>query len=406
MKITQTRDIRSVNRWEIFRQILLQHPISRMELCARTGLNKATVSTIVKEWMELGLLLEADLGTSSSGRKPVLLQPVTDAGYAIAVDLDVNSAQVVATDLSGERVIAQRRFTIEQHDFPSVCAQLFHTIDEIVAGRPASRYGLIGIGVAIHGVVDLGGTIRFVPQLDWHNIDIRTLLEERYGVAASVDSDGNLAATMQQKVEMRLPNESDADSEDSTTVSNLMLVNISGTISAGLVIDGKVLRGYHGFANAIGHHTVKFDEPAQCHCGRYGCWEQYCSDEAIIAYANTMLAEPIASMDELIDLIRHQDPAAQKALDYFLTHVAIGLTNIIFIFDTQLIAINSQLLNAFPYYLPEVQRRMTLPITHSERVVLARMGAHGAILGAADAAVERFFQDLSLHDAHEGTATA
>lgn len=395
MKITQTRDIRSVNRWEIFRHVLLHHPINRMELCARTGLNKATVSTIVKEWIELGLLVEADVGTSSSGRKPILLEPVASAGYVIAIDLDVDHVEAIATDLSGEQVIACRQYPITQSDFPAVCTLLYRAVDDLIAERPASRYGLVGIGVAVHGVVDLSGTIRFVPQLDWHNIDIQSLLEERYGVAVSVDSDGNLAATMQHKVEMTLPDEDEAGDPP---IHNLMLVNIGETISAGHIVDGEVQRGYHGFANAIGHLTVKMDETRQCHCGRYGCWEQYCSDGAVIARANKLRDTPVESMDELIDLIRHQDPAAQAALDYFLTQVAIGLTNIIFIFDTQLIALNARLLNAFPYYLPEVQRRMTLPITHSERVVLARMRDHGAILGAADTAVERFFQDLSSHD--------
>ena len=70
MKITQTRDIRTVNRWEIIRRILHNYPISRVDLCALTGLNKATVSTIVKEWIDLGLLTETERGKSSSGRKP------------------------------------------------------------------------------------------------------------------------------------------------------------------------------------------------------------------------------------------------------------------------------------------------------------------------------------------------
>lgn len=80
MKITQTRDIRAANRWEIMHQVLEHSPISRVEICRRTGLNKATVSTIVKEWIDKGLLAETELGKSGGGRKPILLQPLHRRG--------------------------------------------------------------------------------------------------------------------------------------------------------------------------------------------------------------------------------------------------------------------------------------------------------------------------------------
>mgnify|MGYP002226154587 CR=1 FL=1 len=69
MKITQTKDIRAANRWEIMRQVLGNYPISRADIGRRTGLNKATVSTIVKEWIDAGLLIETELGHSEGGRK-------------------------------------------------------------------------------------------------------------------------------------------------------------------------------------------------------------------------------------------------------------------------------------------------------------------------------------------------
>ena len=79
MKITQTRDIRAANRWEIMHQVLEHSPISRVEICRRTGLNKATVSTIVKEWIDKGLLAETELANRGR-RKPILLQPSTRRG--------------------------------------------------------------------------------------------------------------------------------------------------------------------------------------------------------------------------------------------------------------------------------------------------------------------------------------
>lgn len=394
MKITQTRDIRAANRWEILRQVLRHYPISRADICRQTGLNKATVSTIVKEWIDAGLLTETELGHSEWGRKPILLQPIHDAGCALALDIDISQVQAILTDLSGESVLGREQFSTTGKSFPDVFEQVCVAVDKLLAQMPSTHYGLVGIGVAVHGVVDLSGLIRFIPGRGWRNVDLRTLLEERYGVPVSLDNDGNLAALAQQDLIGNVDEPEEGQSQD-TPLQSLAMVNIGSSISVGLITHGEVFRGFHGFANAIGHHTINFDEPQQCSCGKYGCWEQYCSDGAVIAYANSVLPQPISTIQELVVLIRHQDPVAQQVLDRFITYLAVGLTNIIFIFDCQAIAISSELLYALPYYLPEILRKMVLPITHAEKVVLAPLGKSGPILGAAQQAISQFYQGVA-----------
>lgn len=386
MKITQTKDIRAANRWEIMRLVLGRWPISRVDIGRRTGLNKATVSTIVKEWLDAGLLRETELGPSEGGRKPILLKPRAEAGCALALDLDIRRVGAILTDLSGEKVLAREQFAIGEQDFPQVYGQLCQAVDRLLHRMPQSRYGLVGMGVAVHGVVDLSGLIRFIPRLGWRNVDLRSLLEERYQVPVYLDNDGNLAALAQQEL---------MEGGEGQPYQSLAVVNIGESISAGLITQGEVLRGFHGFANAIGHHTINFDEPVRCSCGKFGCWEQYCSDSAVIAYANSVLPRPIATLEELVELIRHQDPVAKQVMDRFLTYLAVGLTNIIFIFDCQAVAVSSELLSALPYYLPEILGKMVLPITHMEKVELSRLGKSGAILGAAHQAACQFFQDLA-----------
>ena len=371
MKITQTKDIRASNRWEIMGVVLRHWPISRADICRRTGLNKATVSTIVKEWLDAGLLWETELGRSEGGRKPILLKPREEAGCTVALDLDIRRVRAILTDLSGERVLAREQFSIEEPDFPQVYSQLCQGVDRLLKHMPPSRYGLVGVGVAVHGVVDLSGLIRFIPRLGWRNVDLRSLLEERYGVPVAIDNDGNLAALAQQEL----------ISGTGECLQSLAMVNIGDSISVGLITNGELFRGFHGFANAIGHHTINFDEPVQCSCGKYGCWEQYCSDGALIAYANSVLSQPISSIPELADLIRRQDPTARQVLDRFITYLAVGLTNIIFIFDCQVIVISSELLSALPYYMPDILGKMVLPITHAEEVVLSPPGEKRAHSG-------------------------
>lgn len=386
MNITQTKDIRTANRWRLYKQVLHHYPISRAKLATITGLNKATVSAIVKEWMDIGLLEETERESTASGRKPILLMPRLDAGHILAIEIDVTSVRLVLTTLSTENILLHESFSITESHFASVYKQLIQTIDSMLKQEPAARYGLVGIGVAIHGIVDLSGLIRFVPRLGWRNIDLKVLLQERYHVPVFVDNDGNLAARAEYSM---------AEMEQQKPYQSLAVVNIGASISAGLIVNGSLLRGHHGFANAIGHQTIKFDEPRQCFCGRYGCWEQYCTDSAMIAQANQKLEKPVSSIEELADRIRHQDPAAEEILHEFIYYLAIGITNMVFWYDCEAIAVSSQLLSALPYEFPNLLQKVVLPITHSEHIYLSMLGRDGAILGAANDVQEHFFQEIT-----------
>ena len=81
MKISQTKDIRTANSLTIIRHILDKKEISRARISEDTGLNKATVSTIVKDWMNLKLVEETTTGDSNGGRRPIILTLSEHAGY-------------------------------------------------------------------------------------------------------------------------------------------------------------------------------------------------------------------------------------------------------------------------------------------------------------------------------------
>ncbi len=380
MKISQTKDIRTANRLTIIRHILDKKDISRARISEDTGLNKATVSTIVKEWMNLRLVEENTTGDSNGGRKPIILTLAESAGYCIAVDMGVTRVNLILVNIKNE-IVARSSFAIRDIAFSNVYASLCSSIDQLVAQMPVSTYGLFGISLAIRGIVDLDGVIRFIPQFDWHNVDIRSLLCERYQVPVYIDNDGNLGAAMESRLYPQY--------------KELTVLSISDTISCGMITHGNLVRGYLGFANAVGHHTVNIRETRQCSCGKYGCWEQYCSDQSLIDETNRLRETPIHDIEDYIELVKQQDPAALKVLQSFIKNLAIGLSNIIFFMNSEMIILNSRLLQALPYLLPEIMKVIILPITHTQEILLSTLGNEGPILGASRKAIEEFFASLS-----------
>lgn len=382
MKISQTKDIRSANRLTIIRHILNRKHISRARISEETGLNKATVSTIVKEWMSLKLVEETTTEDSSSGRKPIILTLNAKAGYCIALDLGVQSVTLILTDLNNE-ILLRRSLTIMEQAFSHVYSQIYTAIDRLMEEIPACPYGLIGISLAVRGIIDLDGVIRFIPKLQWHNIDMKALLEQRYHVPVYIDNDGDLAASMEAKLHPEY--------------SEMTVLGITDVISCGIISNGQLLRGYLGFANAVGHHTINIQETKQCSCGKYGCFEQYCSEQYLLEEMNRYAEKPLERIDEFVELAKKQDSHALKILDTYIRNLAIGLSNIIFFINSEMIILNSRLIQSLPYLLPEIMKAIVLPITHTQEIMLSTLGNEAPILGASREAIEQFFEVLSTH---------
>lgn len=382
MKISQTKDIRSANRLTIIRHILNKKEISRARISEETGLNKATVSTIVKEWMSMKLVVETTTGDSSGGRRPIILTLSGDAAYCIAIDIGARSVTAIMTDLNN-KILLRHTFAIENPTFSHVSQQLYSMMDDMISGAPDCPYGLIGISLAVRGIIDLDGVIRFIPKLQWHNIDITSLLEQRYHVPVYIDNDGNLAASM--------------ESQQYPQYEEMTVLCLTDVISCGMISRGHLIRGYLGFANAVGHHTVNIHEAKQCSCGKYGCWEQYCSDQSLLEEMNRQREVPLTHIDEFIHLVKKQDPLSLQVLKQYIESLAVGLSNIIFFLNSEIIVLNSHLIQSLPYLLPEIVKDIVLPITHGQEIRLSTLGNEAPILGASRKAIEEFFEQLSTH---------
>lgn len=120
MKMTQSRELRVFNRIQVLEEIIRVNAISRTELCDRTGLNKATVSTITREWMEKGLLMETEHLDSMNRRRPVLLEPMYRAGVILAVDIFSHQAELALFDLSARNQLRHEFLPLEQKEETAV----------------------------------------------------------------------------------------------------------------------------------------------------------------------------------------------------------------------------------------------------------------------------------------------
>lgn len=322
--------IRDINFHLILEAIINEAPISRAGLAKHLGLTKATVSSIVQELLDSGLVTELGSAPTEKGRKPILLNLNHQAGFALAVDIETTGVTVMSADLLGTncRLKQYPNRAFDEGFFPFLVDILQKTMDSL----PATRYGVVGICLGVHGVSHENRVI-FAPYytLD-ENLALR--LAEHFHIPVYLHNEANLSVLGER-----------AFSFDYT---NMINISVHSGVGMGILINDHLYTGSDGFAGEMGHTIV---EPGgrPCPCGNHGCLEQYVSERALLLELSQRKGREI-SLDEFISLYQEKDRDAVYILETFLKYMSIGINNILNTLNPDLIIINS----AFTSYLPGI----------------------------------------------------
>ncbi|WP_336922924.1 ROK family transcriptional regulator [Aquipuribacter sp. SD81] len=304
-------------------------PRSRARVAADTGLNKATVSSLVAELIERGLVREGDVQRIGSVGRPGLMVELA-ASTVVGVGLEVNAdfVDVTALDLThgvvlSERTAADMRALGEQGGIGLLTDCLRSALDALVAAGCT----VVGITVAVPALVDSRlGRIAIAPNLGWSDCPIGPLLTEAtrghpaFGAAAEVpvmvDNDANLGAIAEHAVGVG------RDVDD--------LVYLAGEVGVGcgVVVDGELVRGATGFTGEIGHAPLN-PRLDRCGCGRVGCWETQVGLGVLLTGCahgpDDVLLDPETDIDGRLAVVRQRAAAEDERTCATLERVGIAL---------------------------------------------------------------------------------
>lgn len=258
--------VRRANLALVLAEVRSSDTASRAAVARSTGLTRPTVSSLVNELLELGLVRETDLQQDGSVGRPGRRLEL-DGSTVAALGLEINSRYLAAcsVDLAG-RTIQERRLvhdgTGESAD-DTIRAVASLTV-RLIEHAERSGIRVVGVGVAVPGPVEVAtGRVHAAPNLRWNDVPVGDLLRTEAGLADGmsvvVDNEANLAALAEW--ERAHPG-----------VSDLMYVTSEAGMGAGIVTGGQLLRGTSGFSGELGH--IQIDPAgARCACGRTGCME-------------------------------------------------------------------------------------------------------------------------------------
>lgn len=312
---------------------------------------------------------------------------MTGGPTAAGIDIGGTKLLGVVVDAAGHTLRVERRRT--PYDNEGLMAALIALADDL---RP---WDALGVGVA--GLVTPDGVLRAAPNLgDVGELAVRARMEAALGHAVGVENDATCATV----AEWKLGAARGAD--------DAVVVTLGTGIGGGIVSNGRLVRGAHGFAGEPGHMVVDPDGP-RCVCGRRGCWERYSSGAGLARWANGPAAAPALRAalgrrgdderplrgEDVMTAARSGDATALGIVDEFARWTAIGLVNLTNLVDPEVLVLGGGLAEAADVILAPVQRWFVELLYSPDHrphphLAVAQLGEQAGALGAALLAAGRW----------------
>jgi predicted NBD/HSP70 family sugar kinase len=347
---------RENGRQQVLGVIRQSGQIARIDIARETGFSPATVTAITSDLIRAGLVEEIAPEEPRSGnrrgRPRVALRLRGDAHLLAGIKVAVRSLSMVLIDFDGV-TLAEHHVRLPDDAMPPArfVDEIAKALADLTGKIGKTTRDISGLGVGMSGFIDAPtGFVHWSPSLDTRNVDIRSLMETALKLPVFVDNDANLVALAEQMF------------GEGRGVSNFIVVTLEQGVGMGIVVDGRIYRGKRGVAAEFGHAKVHLDG-ALCRCGQRGCLEAYVSDYALLREANVLMrfgdkTTPEDRLDMLFDAANAGEQPAQSILDRASRMFAMGLANVINIFDPHLIILSGEQFSHDFYYADEVLAAM------------------------------------------------
>lgn len=393
--------IRELNREKVLDVFRSSERISRTEIARRAALSKATVSAIVAELLEEGLVLEVGTAAAqaSGGRRPILLRFNHNALIAIGIEVDARECVGILVDLSGQP-LKRVSLGVADSSVEGVISLVVSAAAQLCEGFKEDR--IVGYGLALPGLIDAAGTgVRLAVNLGWRDVPLRDLLEPSLRGRLYVVDRGKAAALGETWHGV------------GRDVDDLVYIYLGRGIGGGIVIGRSLHAGVSNMAGEIGHITVEPEGPP-CRCGNRGCLEALAAGPAIAARArakigqgrDTVLRQWTGGNLEAItakmvaEAAVKGDELSREIMQETGEYIGIAAATLINVLNPSMVVIGGPVSRSGGILMEairaSVQRRSVSASLSEVRIVRSQLGDEAAAIGAAAAAITRFADSPAL----------
>jgi len=383
MKKATRQHTKEHNRNLVLKTIFEHESISRAEIARVTSLTRTTVSDIVADLLEEYLVSEIGVGSSLGGKSPILLSLAEDSRYLIGLELARNEFRGAIVNLRGKthEIVT---LPVNSNNGDEALALVYEILDRLMK---AACLPLVGIGIGTPGLVNItAGAVINSVNLDWKDLPLARLMEDRYHLPVYILNDSQAAAMGEFTY-----------GKGHSSDSNLIVINARHGIGAGIVINGRLFQGDGGGAGEIGHVVVVPDGGQLCRCGNRGCLETVASTQALIKRVQSLVSQSIPthlprSPEEItLDIIEQAfssgDPLARQAVLETGRYMGMAISSLVGTLNINKIVITGDMTRFGNPWLETIQgmiSQTTLSsLAQETQIEIGRLGGNDIILGAS-----------------------
>lgn len=391
---TNYESMYSFNRSIILRILSRKESCTRAELAKATGLTQASISKIIGEMIDIGLIIEGNIISGKKGRRSISISLNRDFCKVIAVKLARKSFDVAVYQFSGEPIDSVHRpIGVSEMDPNFVLENIKTEIYNFL-----NNYSDIkAIGIAVPGpfLMKEGKIAIMSGFAGWEKVNIYDAIHNEFDIPICIEHDANASAFAEWKF-----GESYGVEEKGTLISFLA----SEGVGAGIVNNGKIVKGFDGVAGEIGHMSIDMNGP-KCVCGNHGCLELYTSG---LAFAKTVKMDlkdhPESSLNSekeitaetVFEHMRAGDAFATEEVKKVGTYIGYGMANIIYLYNPGEIIMTDIMTGGGDVLLDAIRKVVkdrTLPVLYKRTNIRMSTLKHDAILMGASALASKILID-------------
>jgi predicted NBD/HSP70 family sugar kinase len=388
--------LRAINERTILRFLRTQGAASRAQVARVSGLSKPTVSLALATLLRAGLVRE--VGRSSGGKGPgaLLYELEPNAGCVVGIDVGRVWVRAAIADITGG-IIARRDERTRARSASALIAGIGELAHDL-AGQAGVRWDQVTHAtVGSPGVVDrASGTVALAPNLPgWGRRGLVEAVQHELGTGVTIENDVNLAALGEQTDGL------------GRGVQNFVFLWIGTGVGLGLVLNGRLHRGAHGYAGEIAYLPLGVTDPHDPSTRRHGPLEDAVAAAGIVRTARSLGMAPPLNPKNVFAQARRGDPVAMQVVELTAARLALVIATVAPLVDPELVILGGGIGRNEDLLVDRIGRELRAISPFRPRLAQSALGEDAVLRGAVGAALamaqERVFARTANHETKRAT---
>jgi predicted NBD/HSP70 family sugar kinase len=387
-----------INKIKIIKELYIGGSNTASYICQMVGISLPTANLLLSDLLEERIVVKEGRGQSQGGRKPDLYGLAEDSFYVVAIDLNRFSGRAAVFNTKNRRVTEVYTKNIPLNSESATIDLIYEFGQEVMSGSGIPDEKIIAVGITMPGLVD--GVEGFNhTYLKSAKKSLKEIWGKKFGRTVFIENDARAKTLAEFKF------------AQTGELKNVLGMFVDWGIGLGIIIDGKLYRGFSGFSGEFSHSPLFDNKDISCSCGKRGCLESVASGTAVIRLAKEAIAldsESIlakmaqgkgADLDPstIVEAAIAGDQRAIGILSDVGLDLGRGIAILIQLLNPELIILGGAIAEANQYITTPIQQALNIysmaKLREKTEIQLSKLGSEVGLMGAVAIVNEHIFED-------------